>query len=187
MGYALAHAFIHAGHSVMLISGPTELDVPPHVDFIQIQSAAEMYAAVAHTLARMDIAVFAAAVADYAPASVATRKIKKSGERMTLELIRTPDILGAARQTLGFAGTLVGFAAETDNLEANARDKLVRKDCNLIVANDVSIPGLGFDSDHNHVLLVYPDYNEVLPIASKHVLAHRLVKDILALHERLKS
>ena len=186
MGYAMAHAFIHAGHSVLLISGPTALDIPAHVDFIPVETAAEMYAVVARSLDGMDIAVFAAAVADYSPASVATHKIKKSGAAWTLDLIRTPDILGAAREELGFTGTLVGFAAETENLEANARDKLTRKHCDLIIANDVSKPALGFDSDRNEVLLVYPAHNEALPAASKLALAHHLVAAILKLNERRK-
>jgi len=145
-----------------------------------------MYAAVAQSLGRIDIAVFAAAVADYTPASVASHKIKKAGATLTLELIRTPDILGAARTELGFSGTLVGFAAETQDLEANARDKLTRKHCDLIIANDVSKPGIGFGSDHNEVLLVYPEYNEALPPASKHTLAHHLATVILELHQRCK-
>lgn len=183
MGYALADAFIHAGHSVLLISGPTELDVPDQADFIPVETAADMHAAVANAIGRMDIAVFAAAVADYTPANVAAHKIKKGEATWTLELVRTPDILGAARGEFGFAGTLVGFAAETENLEANARDKLVRKQCDLIIANDVSIPGSGFDADRNEVLLVFPDANEALPAASKHALAHSLAAAILELHK----
>jgi phosphopantothenoylcysteine synthetase/decarboxylase len=130
----------------------------------------------------MDIAAFAAAVADYTPAAPASQKIKKSAESLTLELVKTPDILGSARQPFGFTGTLVGFAAETENLETNARDKLTRKGCDLIIANDVSIPGIGFDSDHNEVTLVYPDHHETIPQASKHDLAHQLVQAILELH-----
>ncbi len=187
MGYAMAHAFIHAGHSVLLISGPTTLDVPDHVDFIPIETAAEMHAAVANSIGGVDIAVFAAAVADYTPAHVAAHKIKKSGATLTLELVRTPDILGAARLEFGFAGTLVGFAAETENLEANARDKLTRKGCNLIIANDVSKPAFGFDSDRNEVLLVYPDHHEALPANSKHALAHHLVTAIVELHKGHQS
>lgn len=187
MGYALAHAFVGAGHSVLLISGPTELDVPPGVDFLPVETAAEMFAAVAQSLGRIDIAVFAAAVADYTPANVASHKIKKAGASLTLELVRTPDILGAARSEFGFSGTLVGFAAETQDLEANARDKLTRKNCDLIIANDVSIPGFGFGSDRNEVLLVFPEYNEALPPASKHTLAHHLASAILKLHARLRA
>ena len=178
MGYELAHAFSGAGHTVLLVSGPTAIDVPDGVDFLPVETAAEMHAAVEHHIGRMDVAVFAAAVADYTPAMVAPEKIKKTGERITLELVRTPDILGSARGSFGFAGTLVGFAAETENLEANARDKLRRKGCDLVIANDVSKPGIGFDSDHNQVLLVFPEHTEALPLATKHDLAHQLVQAI---------
>lgn len=187
MGYELAAAFAHAGHTVLLVSGPTALDVPDHVDFLPVETAAEMSSAVGHHIGRMDMAVFAAAVADYTPAVVAPEKIKKTGETLTLELIKTPDILGSARQPFGFTGTLIGFAAETENLEQNSRSKLTRKGCDLIIANDVSKPGIGFDSDHNEVLLVYPDHSEALPLATKHELAHQLVQAILELHLRLKT
>lgn len=181
MGYELAAAFAHAGHTVLLVSGPTALDVPDRVDFLPVETAAEMHAAVANHLGRMDIAVFAAAVADYTPRTVAPEKLKKSADTLTLELVKTPDILGSARTPFGFTGTLVGFAAETENLESNAREKLTRKQCDLIVANDVSKPGIGFDSDRNEILLVYPDHSQPLPQASKHDLAHQLVQAILEL------
>jgi phosphopantothenoylcysteine synthetase/decarboxylase len=186
MGYELAAAFTRAGHGVLLVSGPTALDVPDGVDFLPVESAAEMHEAVSRHLDRMDIAVFAAAVADYAPAAIAPGKIKKSTAALTLELVKTPDILGSAREPLGFTGTLVGFAAETENLEANARDKLTRKGCDLIIANDVSQPGIGFDSNDNKVILVYPDHIESPPLASKHELAHQLVQAILELHLSLR-
>jgi phosphopantothenoylcysteine synthetase/decarboxylase len=182
MGYELAAAFARDGHNVLLVSGPTALDVPEGVDFLPVETANGMHQAVGHHIGRMDIAAFAAAVADYAPAAPTSQKIKKSADTLTLELVKTPDILGSARQPFGFTGTLVGFAAETENLEANARDKLTRKGCDLIIANDVSKPGIGFDSDHNQVILVYPDHHETLPQASKHDLAHQLVQAILELH-----
>lgn len=182
MGYELAAALARAGHTVLLVSGPSSLDVPERVDFIPVETAAEMHAAVARHLGRMDIAVFAAAVADYTPAKTAPQKIKKSTTSRTLKLVRTPDILGAARSPLGFTGTLVGFAAETENLEANAREKLTRKRCDLVIANDVSLADSGFDSDHNEVMLVYPDHTDTLPRATKHHLAHQLVEIILELH-----
>jgi phosphopantothenoylcysteine decarboxylase/phosphopantothenate--cysteine ligase len=182
MGYELAAAFAHAGHSVLLISGPTALDVPDHVDYLPIETAADMHSAVSNHIHRMDIAVFAAAVADYTPVTTADQKIKKSGDTLTLELVKTPDILGSARSNFGYTNTLVGFAAETENLEANAREKLQRKQCDLIIANDVSQPGIGFDSDHNRVSLVYPDHTEHLPTATKHDLAHQLIQAILELH-----
>ena len=187
MGYELASAFAREGHRVLLVSGPTALDVPDGVDFLPVETAAEMHEAVGNHIGRMDIAVFAAAVADYTPAAPAPRKLKKeSADTLTLELVKTPDILGSARQSFGFAGTLVGFAAETENLEVNARAKLTRKDCDLVIANDVSKPGSGFDSNHNEVLLVYPDRHEPLPQASKHELAHKLVQAILEVHFSLR-
>lgn len=182
MGYEIAAAFARAGHTVILVSGPTALDVPDGVDFLPVETAAEMHDAVSRHIGRMDIAVFAAAVADYTPARIAPEKLKKSANSLTLELVKTPDILGSARESFGFSGTLVGFAAETENLEANARGKLTRKGCDLVIANDVSKPGIGFDSDHNEVLLVYPNHSENLPLATKHDLAHQLVQAILELH-----
>ncbi len=178
MGYAMADAFARAGHQVLLISGPTVLDIPEGVDFLPIETAEEMFEAVKRHIGGMDAAVFAAAVADYRPAIVSDQKIKKTGETLTLELVRTPDILGSVRGEFGFTGTLVGFAAETQNLEANAREKLKRKGCDLVIANDVSKPGIGFDSDRNEVLLVFPEHVEALPEDEKHHLAPRIVREI---------
>ena len=186
MGYTLAGAFVHEGHSVLLVSGPTHLDVPEGVDYIPVEPAAEMHEVVARYIGKMDAAVFTAAVADYTPVRVEPQKLKKTGETLTLELVRTADILGSAREKFEFAGTLVGFAAETENLEGNARDKLVKKRCDLVIANDVSQPGIGFDSDHNQVLLVYPDRTESLPLASKHELSLQLVDAISELHGKLR-
>lgn len=178
MGYAMADAFARAGHAVLLVSGPTQLEVPEGVDFFPVETAEEMYEAVKRYIGKMDAAVFAAAVADYRPASFSGQKIKKTGETLTLELVRTPDILGSVRGDFGFTGTLVGFAAETRDLEANAREKLRRKGCDLVIANDVSKPGIGFDSDRNEVLLVFPEHTEALPEDEKHHLAPRLVREI---------
>ncbi len=178
MGYAMADAFARAGHRVLLISGPTVLNVPDGVDFLPIETAAEMFDAVQRHIIRMDAAVFAAAVADYRPAEVSDQKIKKTGETLMLELVRTADILGAVRGEFGFTGTLVGFAAETQDLEAKAKEKLKRKGCDLVIANDVSKPGIGFDSDRNEVLLVFPEHVEALPEDEKHHLAPRIVQEI---------
>jgi phosphopantothenoylcysteine decarboxylase/phosphopantothenate--cysteine ligase len=182
MGYALAAAAAKKGHQVLLISGPTCLDVPDKVDFLPVESATEMFDAVKHWIGRMDVALFAAAVADYRPAEVPTHKIKKADASLTLELIRNPDILGAARSQFGFQGSLVGFAAETENLESNARHKLERKGCDLIVANDVSRADIGFDSNENEVLLVYPDRTEALPKDDKDHLAYHILDAALQLH-----
>lgn len=178
MGYAMADAFARAGHTVLLVSGPTNLDVPDGVDFLPVETALEMHEAVKRHIGRMNAAVFAAAVADYRPAMAEEQKIKKTGDTLTLELVRTPDILGSVRGEFGFTGTLVGFAAETQNLEANAKEKLKRKGCDLVIANDVSKPGIGFDSDRNEVLLVFPEHVEALPEDEKHHLAPRIVREI---------
>lgn len=182
MGYALARAFADARHQVLLVSGPTQLDVPDGVDFLPVETALEMFDAVRRHLSRMDAAVFCAAVADYRPAKASVQKIKKSDDKLTLEFVKNPDILGSARTDLGFTGTLVGFAAETQNLETYARAKLQRKGCDLVVANDVSKAGLGFDADRNELLLVYPDHSESLPEDEKRHLAPRLVREIEGLH-----
>lgn len=175
MGYEIAHAAAHAGHRILLVSGPTALDVPDGIDFIPVESAAEMYEVVARYLPKMDAAFFAAAVADYTVAEPAEGKIKKTGETLLLELVRTKDILGSARSPLGFDGFLVGFAAETESLEENARIKLVKKGCDLIVANDVSRSDIGFDSHDNEALLVFSDRTEPFAKAPKHDLARYLV------------
>ncbi|MGJ8633662.1 MAG: phosphopantothenoylcysteine decarboxylase domain-containing protein [Luteolibacter sp.] len=175
MGYAIAAAAVHAGHQVMLISGPTSQDVPDGVDFLPVESAAEMYDAVAKYLPRVDVGIFSAAVADYTPVVISDQKIKKTGERLSLELVKTKDVLGSARSEMGFTGFLVGFAAETQNVEENARLKLEKKGCDLIVANDVSRSDIGFDSHENEALLVFPDRTELFAKAPKHDLAMYLI------------
>ncbi len=181
MGYALAAAAARFEHRVILVSGPTHLDVPAGVDFIPVETAAEMFEAVRRHLPHCDLAIFAAAVADYRPAHTGQQKLKKDAATLTLELVRNPDILASARTEFGFTGTLVGFAAETSNLESNARTKLVRKGCDLIVANDVSRPDIGFDSDHNEVLLVFPDHCEALPRLPKDELAEQILEAAILL------
>ena len=178
MGYALAAAAAKRGHSVLLISGPTTLEIPEGVDYLPIESAADMYQAVESQISRHDIAIFAAAVADYTPAEISEQKLKKVGEEMTLTLKRTKDVLGSAREVMNFKGTLVGFAAETENVEENARGKCVRKGCDVVVANDVSRQDIGFDSSENEITLVYPDRSEFLPQDSKEHLAFHLIEII---------
>jgi phosphopantothenoylcysteine decarboxylase/phosphopantothenate--cysteine ligase len=178
MGYALAAAAAKRGHSVLLISGPTSLGLPEGVDYLPVESAADMYQAVESQIGRHDIAIFAAAVADYTPAQVADQKLKKSGAEMIITLKRTKDILGSAREVMNFKGTLVGFAAETEDIIENAREKCLRKGCNLVIANDVSRKDIGFGSSENEVTLVYPDREEVLPQDSKEHLAFHLIEII---------
>ncbi len=176
MGYALAGAARHEGHEVLLISGPTSLDVPPGVDFVSVESAQQMYDAVRDFAGRYDAAVLCAAVADYRPVACAEQKIKKSAERMVLELERTPDILGSMRSVFGFKGRLIGFAAETRNVVDYARGKLKRKQCDFVVANDVSRSDIGFDSRENEVVLVYPDHEVYLEKDTKEQVAMRIIE-----------
>lgn len=176
MGYALAGAARHEGHDVLLISGPTTLDVPPGVDFIQVETAQQMYDAVRDMLPGVDVAILCAAVADYRPVAVSEQKIKKSADRVVLELEKTPDILGSMRSVFGFEGKLIGFAAETQDVEAYARGKLERKQCDMIVANDVSRADIGFDSRENEVLLVYPDHTIALEKDTKERIALRIIE-----------
>jgi phosphopantothenoylcysteine decarboxylase/phosphopantothenate--cysteine ligase len=188
MGFALAEAFAAAGNTVTLVSGPVNLDTPEGVERVDVETAAQMYEAVSVSLPAVEVAIFAAAVADFRPRQIADTKIKKGSEAesqlLTLKLERTVDILGSVRDPLGFEGTLVGFAAETENLEGNARAKLQRKDCDLVVANDVSRHDIGFDSNDNEVLLVFRDGRiETLPLQSKRDLAEELVEMIVGLDD----
>ncbi len=175
MGYALAD--VAAGHDnrVILVSGPTDINVPDNVDFIPVETAEEMYLAVEKYINKADVAIFAAAVADYTPETVVDQKIKKSDDTLSLKLVRTKDILGSAREVFGFDGVLVGFAAETENVLQNARKKLLKKQCDFVVANDVSRSDIGFSSDENEVTLVFKDHNEALSKADKHEIAHGII------------
>ncbi|MFO7986890.1 MAG: bifunctional phosphopantothenoylcysteine decarboxylase/phosphopantothenate--cysteine ligase CoaBC [Desulfatiglandaceae bacterium] len=158
MGHALARAAARRGAEVILVSGPTSLPCPSGLTFLAVKTAQEMRDAVFQNLAGCDMIIKAAAVSDYRPASAAVQKIKKGAERVSLELIRTPDILaelGSKKTESGFV--LIGFAAETEDLMANARDKLTSKHLDMIVANDVSQGDAGFETDTNRVKLVFKD------------------------------
>ena len=182
MGYALAAAAIEAGHTVTLISGPVAISAPAGIKVIQVETAQEMYNAVAARIVAADVAIFCAAVADYRVAAVAQEKIKKSQDELTLTLVKNPDILGSARSVFGFAGFLVGFAAETSDLARHAFDKLKRKKCDLLVANDVSRNDIAFDREVNEVALFFPDGSrEDLPLASKREIADALIGRIESL------
>ncbi|RYD36534.1 MAG: phosphopantothenoylcysteine decarboxylase [Verrucomicrobiaceae bacterium] len=175
MGYAIASAARAAGHEVTLVSGPVSLPDPDGVTVVRVTSAQEMFEAVMTALPGAQVAVFAAAVADYRPVRVEDQKIKKRGGTLTLTLERTPDILGSARAS-GYRGILVGFAAETENLLANAADKMRRKGCDLLAANDVSCTATGFDTDDNEITLLFPDGAvRPLPAQPKARLAEILV------------
>jgi len=189
MGYALAEAALADGHDVTLVSGPVSLRPPEGATAWSIESAQQMWEKVREICLDAeqapDIAILAAAVADYRPKTVQSQKIKKQADALTLELERTPDILGSMRSVFGFTGVLAGFAAETENLIANAQDKLRRKGCDLIAANDVSHSDRGFDSDENEVILCFPSGStEILTKQSKRTLAREIVRRCVALVEK---
>lgn len=176
MGFAIARAARLRGARVVLVAGPTCLPAPTGVDLVAVTSAGQMRDAVLARLAESTIVIKAAAVADYRPVQRAAQKIKK-GEtaELVLRLEKNPDILAELGQNKE-GRLLVGFAAETADLEANARQKLAQKNLDLVVANDVSQEGAGFDIDTNIVRLLFRDgHVEELPQMSKEEVAHRLL------------
>ncbi|WP_315370681.1 bifunctional phosphopantothenoylcysteine decarboxylase/phosphopantothenate--cysteine ligase CoaBC [Paenibacillus xylanexedens] len=176
MGFAIAAAARDLGADVKLVMGSTQSKPPENVELIPVQSAQDMYEAVTREWDDADIVVKAAAVADYRPKEVYTEKIKKKGDTLSLELIKNIDIL----ETLGKQKThqfLIGFAAETQSVEMYAREKLERKNCDLIVANDVTRTGAGFGTDTNAVHIYDREgLVEELPVMAKDDVAHRLLQ-----------
>lgn len=155
MGYAIAEAAADRGHEVILVSGPVSLPAFSKGKLLKVETAAEMFDAVRSEVGKVNAAVFSAAVVDYRPVRKWAEKIKKTGDTLSLELEKTEDILGSVRKQFGFSGFLVGFAAETNDLEKHAIGKLKSKDCDLLVANDVSRSDIGFDQDANEVTLFF--------------------------------
>jgi phosphopantothenoylcysteine decarboxylase/phosphopantothenate--cysteine ligase len=175
MGYALAEAAVRRGAHVILVSGPTELHAPEGADWVPVRTTEEMRRAVHERAAEANIVVMAAAVADYRATATSATKIKRGSERLTLELEPTPDILAEVSRDKGNR-LVIGFAAETDHLAANARAKLARKAADMIVANDVTQEGAGFDTDTNIVTLFLRDGREIaLPKLSKLEVAQRIL------------
>ncbi len=159
MGYALAEAASRAGALVTLVSGPVCLPTPPSVELVRVESAAQMYEAVMTRFAQTDIAIFAAAVADYAPKEAFKGKIKKAetGSAMTIELVSTRDILATAGKMKKPKQIVIGFALESSNELENAKKKLTEKNCDMIVLNSANKDRSGFGGDDNTVTLVYAD------------------------------
>lgn len=176
MGYAVAEAAAEAGAKVILVSGPTALPDPERVQVIRVTSAREMRDVVHAQVRAVHIFIGVAAVADYRPVEVAPQKLKKGAEHLTLELVKNPDIL-ASVVALERRPFTVGFAAETDNVEQNARRKLVEKRLDLVCANRVG-DGLGFESDTNSLLLIDASGITELPAAAKDKLARALIHHI---------
>ncbi|MGB6482360.1 MAG: bifunctional phosphopantothenoylcysteine decarboxylase/phosphopantothenate--cysteine ligase CoaBC [Candidatus Acidiferrales bacterium] len=186
MGYALADAASRRGAHVALISGPTELHAPNEVDWVPVRSTEEMHRAVHERVKDADVVIMAAAVADYRPATQAAQKIKRSEGRLMLELEPTADILAELGRGKGSA-ILVGFAAETERVAENARRKLEAKGADMIVANDVTQEGAGFDTDTNVVTFFLRDGRELaLPKMSKFDVANQILDCIVELRKGVK-
>jgi phosphopantothenoylcysteine decarboxylase / phosphopantothenate---cysteine ligase len=178
MGYAIAEAAKDKGAKVTLITAPTALTAPAGIDVVEIESVIEMEEAVTAAVADADVLVMAAAPADYIVKDIAPQKIKKGSESLTIELVKAPDIIS------GIAGNIfkVGFSAETENLLENSKQKLLNKNLDLIVANDVSAPGSGFSVDTNKVFIIDRNGNtEDVPLMSKREVAEKILERVEAL------
>ena len=179
MGYALAQAAAEKGYKVKLVSGPTNIPVPSAVEIIKVKTASDMLNAVLHEIEDSDIFIGCAAVADFRSKVISRNKIKKTDdtESLILELVKNPDII---KEVANLHKTFtVGFAAETTNVVEYAKSKLVKKDLDLIIANDVSDSSIGFNSDQNRVSLVFKDLStEDLPLMNKQDLARVLIDKI---------
>ena len=182
MGYALAEAAVRRGARVILVSGPVALEPPAGADVVRVETAAEMRAAVLARFPESTVVIKCAAVSDYRPKQAAPEKIKRAGD-LALALVPTADILAE----LGKARTsqlLVGFAAETGNVLENARRKLESKAVDIIVVNDVSRPGVGFDSERNAVTILTAEEQLDVPESSKWEVAHRVLDAVVRLKQR---
>jgi len=185
MGYALAEAAVRRGARVLLVTGPTSLTPPGAAEVTRVDSTEEMRDAVLHLLPQSSIVIKTAAVADYRPKSTAGQKIKRKGP-MTLELEATPDILKelSSKKT---SQIIVGFAAETENVLENARQKLLAKNLDAIVVNDISREGIGFDSDRNAVTIITRDDVVEVPETTKWEVAQRVLDQIAKLRQQRQS
>jgi len=186
MGYAVAGAAVSRGAKTLLISGPTALKPPGGVELISVETASQMYEAVLENYSGVDVVVKAAAVADYRPKEVFGQKIKKQDGTLSLELVRNKDILAELGQRKN-KQILVGFAAETSDLEKYSLLKVEGKNLDFLVANDVSQTGAGFGTDTNIVMFVYPGGNiKQMPLMDKKDLAHRILDEVLTVRQKQK-
>ncbi len=180
MGFALARAAQQAGAGVTLISGPVNLNEPPGVERISVSSAIEMRDAVIDRVAQVDIFIACAAVSDYRVEQVAAQKIKKSRQKMNLELVPNPDIVSEVTGLKNGPFTL-GFAAETEKVEQHAREKLQRKNLDMIAANLVDTEQTGFETDTNELIVIWADGQQLLTLNDKNEIAKQLI-DLVAKH-----
>ncbi|MBE9502525.1 MAG: bifunctional phosphopantothenoylcysteine decarboxylase/phosphopantothenate--cysteine ligase CoaBC [Dehalococcoidia bacterium] len=184
MGYAIAEAARDRGASVVLVSGPTALHPPVGVEVIQVQTAVEMRDAIVDATKKAEALLMAAAVSDYRPAAAAKSKIKKERETLSIELVRTPDILGEVKGDF----VRVGFAAESEDVVENARVKLKGKNLDLIVANDITAVDSGFGVDTNRVIIIDRQGKvERLPLLSKLEVAHKVLDRVVKLLPRKRQ
>lgn len=181
MGYAIARVAAYRGADVTLVSGETNLDCPAFVERVDVVSARDMFEAVTARAEDMDIIIKAAAVADYRPAVVSDEKVKKSDGEMSIKLERTDDILGYLGQHKPEGQILCGFSMETQNMLENSKAKLVKKNLDMIVANNLKQDGAGFGVDTNVVTLITADAMEELPMMSKDQVAAVLLDRLMAL------
>ena len=184
MGYALAEAARDRGANVTLVSGPTSLTAPQGVEFVRIESSAQLCAAVLERGESADVVIQAAAPADFRPKNVSDRKIKKTGESMTLELEATTDIAAELGRRKQPGQILVAFAAETNDVMDNARGKLAKKNADLIVANDVSRSDAGFGVDTNVITLITAEDVRALEKMSKRAAADAILSRVRELRDR---
>ena len=179
MGYAAAYRAMLRGADVTLVTGRTAIEPPPFVETIQITSAEDMYNAVTERFSESDVAIMAAAVADYTPENFSENKIKKHSGDMCIPLKRTKDILSEICKSKRDNQFVCGFSMETENLIENSRRKLETKNCNMIAANSLKCSGAGFGTDTNVITLITKDNIEGLPIMSKEDAADRILDTIL--------
>lgn len=184
MGFAIARAASQRGAEVTLIAGPVNLETPTGVNRIDVTSGLDMYDRVHQTIAEQHIFIGCAAVADYRAKTVAENKIKKQGDEVTITLIKNPDIVASVGNLKQNRPYVVGFAAETQNVEEYARQKRLQKQLDLICANDVSLADNGFNSDNNALHLFDADGDTRLPHCNKTELSHYLLDEILQRYEK---
>ncbi|HWI65913.1 MAG TPA: bifunctional phosphopantothenoylcysteine decarboxylase/phosphopantothenate--cysteine ligase CoaBC [Symbiobacteriaceae bacterium] len=175
MGFAIAAAAAARGADVTLVTGPSTLPDPAGVRTVKIESALEMLAACLEAFPGTDITIGAAAPADYRPAEYHDQKIKKAGDEMTIALVKNPDIIAELGKRKALGQVTIAFAAETEKLVEHAREKLVKKNADFVVANDVTAAGAGFGTDTNKVSFVAADGVEELPLMSKQEVADRIL------------
>ncbi|EOW6771441.1 bifunctional phosphopantothenoylcysteine decarboxylase/phosphopantothenate--cysteine ligase CoaBC [Cronobacter muytjensii] len=183
MGFAIAAAASTRGARVTLVSGPVNLSTPAGVERIDVESALEMEAAVQQRAAQQHIFIGCAAVADYRAETISSEKIKKQGDELTLKMVKNPDIVAGVAALVENRPYVVGFAAETNNVEEYARQKRLRKNLDLICANDVSQAGQGFNSDTNALHLFWQEGDKVLPLERKALLGQRLLDEIVTRYD----